>query len=288
MQHRERPNSGWTRVALSLAIVVSMLLISFNRGAVRESSRMETLAQDRVAPLAEILAVPARRVEAFFDSLSERASALEDNVSLREEIMLLRDRQARYDNLAMKVARYETILGVDTETDVPLKKIAARSVGEIDGPFVRSLILNVGSKDGVSIGNPVMSPDGLVGHVINVGPRSTRVLRLSDLNSRIAVASAESDATAILAGDNTADPKLAFINAIENWKVGDRVITSGDDGAMPRGLAVGSVVLGDDGGLRVELATSRKAIDWVWVSPYEKVAPPTEVESPDVEGEAGP
>ena len=75
---------------------------------------------------------------------------------------MLRERQARYDNLAMKVARYEAILGVDTETDVPLRKIAARAIGETDGPFLRSLLLNVGSRDGVGMGNPVMSTDGLI------------------------------------------------------------------------------------------------------------------------------
>ena len=115
----------------------------------------------------------------------------------------MRERQSRYENLAMKVARYETILGVDTNTDIPLRKIATRAIGENDGPFVRSLLINVGKNDDVAIGNPVMSSDGMVGHVINTGPKSSRVLMLSDLNSRIPVASARSGATAILAGDNS-------------------------------------------------------------------------------------
>lgn len=274
MRNRERPNSGWTRVALSLAIIVSTLLISFSRGVVRESSRLETATQNRVTPLAEFIAVPLRGIETYFGSFSERASAFEDNKRLEAELLILRDRQTRYENLALKVARYEAILGVDTETDVPLRKIAARAVGEVDGPFVRSLILNVGTKDGVAIGNPVMSTEGLIGHVINTGPRSTRVLRLSDLNSRIAVASARSSATAILAGDNSPIPKLDFINEPESWAVGDRVISSGDDGSLPRGLFIGEVILDEEGGLRVDLASHRKGFDWVWVSPFAPVISP--------------
>ncbi len=276
MRGPERSNSGLTLIALSIAILISVFLIVFQRGAMRDSTGAEIAVQETVAPLAQLMAIPLRRVEGVSASLSERATAIEDNKALREELAVLRERQARYDNLAYKVARYEAIIGVDTETDVPLQKIAARAIGETDGPFVRSILLNVGERDGVTIGNPVLSTQGLVGHVINVGPNSARVLRLSDLNSRIAVASARSDATAILAGDNKDQPRLAFVNQPENWRPGDRVISSGDDGALPRGLDVGVVVLDASGGLRVDLSSGDAPLDWVWVSPYQRLAPPPE------------
>lgn len=278
MRGRERPNGGITRVALLAAILISSILISLQRGAEHKSSGLEIASQETVAPLAAILAVPLRSVEGVFSDVSDRRTALLDNEKLLDEIAMLRERQARYDNLAVKVARYEAILGVDTETDIPLQKIAARAIGETDGPFVRSLLLNVGSKDGVSIGNPVMSTNGLVGHVINIGPNTARVLRVSDLNSRIAVASARSGATAILAGDNSPLPKLSFINQRENWMAGDRVISSGDDGSLPRGLWVGEVVRGVSGGLRVRLSSRSESLDWVWVSPYQKVTAPPEAQ----------
>jgi len=163
-------------------------------------------------------------------------------------------------------------------TDVPLEKIAARAIGETDGPFVRSLLLNVGARDGVKVGNPVLSTQGLVGHVINTGPTTTRVLQLSDLNSRIAVVSATSGAMAILAGDNTAQPKLSFVNQRENWAIGDRVISSGDDGALPRGLEIGEVVRGKNNELRVKLSSRSAPLDWVWVSPFEKIIAPVDAE----------
>lgn len=278
MRGREHPNGGLTRFALLAAILMSSVIISLQRGAVRQPSSLEVVTQETVAPLATVLAVPLNGIEGFFSGISERLSAFDDNQNLQNEISMLRERQAHYDNLASKVARYEAILGVDTETGIPLRKIAARAIGETDGPFFRSLLLNVGSRDDVRIGNPVMSTHGLVGHVINAGPNTSRVLRVSDLNSRIAVASAESGATAILAGDNSALPNLAFINEQEKWTIGDRVITSGDDGALPRGLQVGEVVRDKTGGLRVKLSSLSAHLDWVWVSPYQKIKPPLETE----------
>ena len=285
MRGREGPNGGITRFALLGTIVISCLLISFQRNSELQPSAFEVTAQETVSPLANILAIPLRRFEDFFSGFKDRRQAVEDNKELREEVSMLRERQARYDNLAFKVARYEAILGVDTETDIPLKKIAARAIGEMDGPFLRSLLLNVGGRDGVTMGNPVMSTDGLIGHVINLGPNTARVLRVSDLNSRIAVTSAETGATAILAGDNTDLPKLSFINQRENWELGDRVVTSGDDGFLPRGLEVGRVVQGKSGGLRVRLSSDSNPVDWVWVSPYKQLTDPDQP-AIDIEPEA--
>lgn len=283
MRGLERSNSGLTRIALFSAILVSSVLISIQRNAERNTFGLEVATQEAVSPLAALLAVPLRGVEGFIAGFGERSAALEDNKALKEEVAILRERQSSYDNLAHKVARYEAILGVDTETDVPLRKIAARAIGETDGPFVRSLLLNVGSKDGVKVGNPVLSTKGLIGHVINTGPNTTRVLRLSDLNSRIAVASARSNATAILAGDNTAQPKLSFINRLDGWRIGDRVISSGDDGALPRGLEIGVVDRVDGGEMRISLSSGSAPVDWVWVSPFEKIIAPADE---DVDSEA--
>ena len=281
MRGREGPNGGITRFALLGAIIISSLLISFQRNSERQASGLEITAQETVSPLANALNVPLRHFESLLSKFSERRRVLADNIKLRDEVHMLRERQARYDNLAVKVARYEAILGVDTETDVPLKKIAARAIGETDGPFLRSLLLNVGSRDGVKMGNPVMSTEGLVGHIINLGPNTARVLRVSDLNSRIAVVSADTGSTAILAGDNTPFPKLSFVNQRQKWVLGDRVITSGDDGFLPRGLEVGVVVQGKSGGLRVRLSSHSSPVDWVWVSPYKKLIAPKEPVNPE-------
>ena len=276
MRGREGPNSGITRLALFIALAISCLLISFQRNSERHTSDLGIAAQEVASPLANILAVPLRHFEGFLSGFIERRRVFDDNIALREEVAILRERQARYDNLANKVARYEAILGVDTETDIPLRKIAARAIGETDGPFLRSLLLNVGSRDGVMMGNPVMSTEGFIGHVINLGPNTARVLRVSDLNSRIAVASAKSGAPPILAGDNTPLPKLSFINQPDDWGIGDRVITSGDDGFLPRGLNVGQVVKGKAGDLRVRLSSQTSPVDWVWVSPYKRILAPVE------------
>ena len=286
MTRKDRPNSGWTRVFIIVFLALSVFLLAVARSDLQDGKKGRTLGQEAVAPIAAIASVPIQSVEGFFKGLSDRASVYEDNKDLKAELAILRERQSRYENLAMKVARYETILGVDTNTDIPLRKIATRAIGENDGPFVRSLLINVGKNDDVAIGNPVMSSDGMVGHVINTGSKSSRVLMLSDLNSRIPVASARSGATAILAGDNSMRPKLSFISERLEWKIGDQVITSGDDGSLPRGLRIGDVIRVGEDELRVQLASLENPIDWLWVSPYAPIAAPSEEDANEIEDQS--
>ena len=75
----------------------------------------------------------------------------------------------------MKLARFEQILGTDYGVEVPQQKIAARAVSEIDGPFVRAALINVGQRRGVKVGHAVITVDGLYGHVLKVGAKSSRV-----------------------------------------------------------------------------------------------------------------
>ena len=102
-----------------------------------------------------------------------------------------------------------------------------------------------------------MTVDGLYGHVIRVGKKSSRVLKLEDLNSRIAVMSKRSQSRAILIGDNSRVPVLSYVIDAADWVDGDVVITSGDDGVLPLGLPVGAVRVADDGSYLVDLSKKR-------------------------------
>ena len=129
---------------------------------------------------------------------------------------------------------------------------------------------------GVKIGDAVMTADGMFGHIIRTGNSSSRVLKLEDLNSRIAVMSKTSQARAILMGDNTRLPLLSYVSLDSEWAVGDEVLTSGDDGLLPAGLPIGEVIIDAEGRMKVRLFVNRSFVDWVWVYPYQPMKKPEE------------
>ncbi len=125
-------------------------------------------------------------------------------------------------------------------------------IADTGGAFVRSLVVTAGKVDGVREGMAAMTGEGLVGRVVEGGDWSARILLITDMNSRIPVTVSDTGDHAILAGDNTPQPKLLYLPQDADVKAGARVMTSGHGGIFPPNLPVG-VVAGTDHG-EVEIA----------------------------------
>jgi rod shape-determining protein MreC len=86
---------------------------------------------------------------------------------------------------------------------------------------------------------------------------------LTDVASRTPVLVDRTDARAIMTGDASSTPKLEYLRGADPIKEGDRILTSGDGGMIPRGLPVGTAVKGLDGAWRVRLDADESGIDFV-------------------------
>ncbi|MEP3889900.1 MAG: rod shape-determining protein MreC [Hellea sp.] len=267
-----------------LAFIFAGIIFMTDRGSDRLLLQTQTQAETAISPGLALLSKPIRATESLIANYQDRSRAVEENKALKEELYRLRADKQRSDVMAIKLRSFEQILGVDSSWDLPVKKIAARAVSEVDGPFVRSALINAGRNKGIKKGHPVMTIDGLYGHVLRAGAGSSRVLQLGDLNSRISVMSVRSEARAILSGDNSELPRLAFIDDRADWREGDKVMTSGDDGVLPRGLPVGTVKADEAGAFVVALNITGKNIDWVWVYPFVPIAEPAEITDSAGEG----
>jgi len=264
-------------ITLIVAFIIAGMFLIADRGSERLLSKTTNGTETGLAPALALLSKPLRAMENVVIGFQDRSRAVEENKALREELYVLREDKQRAQIMEMKLARFEKILGANPGIDIPAKKIVARAVSEINGPFVRSALINVGTNKGIEKGHPVMTVHGLYGHVLRSGPYSARVLQLGDLNSRISVMSARSGARAILSGDNSDMPLLAFVEDRANWREGDQVLSSGDDGVLPQGLPIGEVKSNDVGQFVVMLGTTRKPTDWVWVYPYAPTEEPQDI-----------
>lgn len=272
--HRRRRLMG--QITFGLCLVLAVIIFFAGQADDEVLSDTRALAEDTASPVMTYLSMPLRGFENVLSDLRERTEVHKENQRLQAELSRLTDIEARANALTIKLSRLETILNVDKAYGIPEQKIAARAVIESNGPFVRSVLLNAGANKDIQKGYAVMTVDGLLGHVVRVGNRSARVLRLEDLNSRISVMSVRSQSRAIMTGDNSSRPKLSFITEGSDWAAGDLVITSGDDGILPPGLPVGTLLEEADGQLPVDLYSDDHHVDWVWVYPYNPVLSPEE------------
>jgi len=88
---------------------------------------------------------------------------------------------------------------------------------------------------------------------------------LTDVASRTPVLVDRTDARALLTGDGSDNPRLEFVRGAGSVQAGDRILSSGDGGGLPRGIPIGVAAKGIDGSWRVKLFSDRGAIDYVRV-----------------------
>jgi rod shape-determining protein MreC len=124
-----------------------------------------------------------------------------------------------------------------------------------------------------------------VGRIAGVGGHVSRIMLLTDVESRTPVMIVRTNGRAILAGDGGPDPTLAYLRTHDAPRQGDRVMTSGDGGVVPRGLPVGTVVRGFDGAWRVALDADASPIDFVRIllfKDFSQLATPAELAPRDL------
>lgn len=243
------------RFAFGLLVLAAFAVMVIGKADTVIVERVRTAVVDMATP---VLNVVSRPVQSVNDALAEAHDLLE----LREELARLREENARlmsWQSVAQRLeAENKALRSFFAFRSGPQATfITARVVGDAGSAFVRSMLLNAGGRDGVENGQAVMTSDGLAGRITEVGDSSARVLLITDINSRIPVLVERTRDRAVLAGDNSRQPRLTLMPPGMSVEPGDRIVTSGHGGTYPAGLPVGVVASVGEKSVRVE-----PLVDW--------------------------
>jgi rod shape-determining protein MreC len=230
--------------ALFLLLAVGIMLVGKADPALYERTRMAVT--DLLTPVIGALSSPVAAGAGLIDDGKHLLAAYDENAVLRDENERLSRWHAVAQSLESENARLRAMLNFAPEPKASY--ITGRVIGDSGGAFLRSVLVNVGARDGVRKGFAAVDDRGLVGRVAEVGQRSARILLVTDLNSRIPVFVGEQRERAILAGDNSDLARLDYLPPERSIGPGDLVVTSGNGGAFPADLPVGTVIpTGDEG-----------------------------------------
>ncbi len=129
---------------------------------------------------------------------------------------------------------------LDFKEEQKIETLPARVIGEDASSWFRTITIDKGSEQGLVEGLPVVVAEGVVGRIIRVSPRFSRVLLITDASSAVASLLQDNRARGICRGQGES-LVFDFVLRQEDIHVGDRVITSGMGGVFPKGLVVGRV-----------------------------------------------
>lgn len=263
---KERRRSGVALFALGLVSLALLILSRIEHPAIRQ---VRVHAAEVLAPVLAAIAVPLWPIRRLGQQLATYAATADELDRMRAELQAAKSWEARARELERRLADLGQVARVIKEPGLDF--ITGRIIADATGPFARSVLLNGGREAGLKGGFPVISGDGLVGRVLETGTRASRILLLTDINSRVPVLVGSSGLRAILVGDNTRRPLLAHLADDARVAAGDEIVTSGVGGLFPRGLRIGTVA-SDDDRRRVELHARFDQLDHVSVLFYESPA----------------
>lgn len=237
----------WSLVLIVVCLI--LMILSALRPAYFEGAR--TALADRFAPVLSIVALPFENIAAFFTNVQDIAALRAESERLKSENARLREwyHMALLLESENKSLRELLNLKADPEYDY----ISARVIAGAGQNFVKSVLVGVGAADGLARGDTVLSGEGLAGRLVETGVNASRVLLLTDINSRVPVLVEDTLLHAIMRGTNADRPELIHYSKDSDIPEGARIVTSGHGGGYPSGLPVGRVVTDENGEKTVEL-----------------------------------
>lgn len=273
------PRTILHRLVLAALVGTSMLLLLNAREPEGRARALESAITDAAAPIVEAAGNPMQSIRSGIASMQQFFAANEENKQLRLEVEELRALKIEASELRTENAELRKQLGAMPQ--LASHFLTARMLTDHRGNFRHSAIINAGSIHGVATGQAVVSADGVVGRVLQVGKTSSRVLFLTDSYSKIPVVTQRSGQQAIVAGNNDDLPTLRFVASMKGLEVGEKLFTSGAGGMFPRGLPVGVVrEIRPDGTVRVRPLAPLHSISYVSVIQQPAIAEPEEMVAP--------
>jgi rod shape-determining protein MreC len=251
------PNGAWkiarrgnAQLPLVIIVVLALVLVLIGKSQPGLFDAARTRITDWMAPALGAVHAPLDGAERWAGSIGQIFRVYEENLQLKEENARLRQWRNMSVVLEGRVRHYEKLL--NAVPDPKMNAVLARVIGRSSRPFLRTMILDAGAANGAHPGQAVMDASGMIGRLYLTGQRTSWIILLTDINSRVPVSIAPGRVQAVLAGDNSASPRLDQLPPNSVIKAGDQVVSSGDGGLLPAGLAIGTVVA-DGTGFRVVL-----------------------------------
>jgi len=238
------------RFAFVLLLTIAFMTLLIGKADTVAVSRARMMLIDGLAPLLDAVATPIQTVRRTVTDISDYMRLADENRALKAQNDTLMEWQRVARELQAQNSSLRNLLKFTP--DPAASFVTASIIADTSSGFVRSVVILAGAREGVTKGQAAMTGAGLVGRVLEVGNRASRVLLLTDINARVPVLIERTRDQAVLSGDNSPTPELRYLPRDVDIKIGDRIVTSGAGGAFPPGLPVGEVTEINGGHIRVQ------------------------------------
>lgn len=267
-------------LAVIAGVIVGLVLLALSLVAPASFDRVRGAALDITGPIAGALHEVTATAEGIFTGAGNYWDAASQNAELKRERRAMLQRMVEARAILQENGQLKATLRLRERERTTVA--VGRIVGSSFNSPRRFAILSAGTGDGIAIGMPVRSPDGLVGRIVDAGVLASRVLLVSD-HANIVPARLLRGGIPVIAqgrGDGTIDVRPLEVGR-NPFRRGDIIITSGTGGLYPPLVPIARVVkLDDDGAVALPLADPATTSFAIVEAPFEPAAASTGDVSP--------
>jgi rod shape-determining protein MreC len=233
-------------IVLLLVICAQIVLLAWQVRSDSDVPMVRVWAVTAVTPVASGIETLRNATAGFFTNYFELRNAREQSRTLRTEVDRLRLENQFLKNDLASAQRAEALAGFQAKT--PSKMIGARVIGATPGVGTNSVMIDRGTASGVHRGMAVVTPDGIVGRVLEVFPFASQVLTVTDPGFAAGVESQKNHVHGVLKGLGNGSARVDYVPTGQKVEVAEMLFTSGEDRVFPKGLPVGKVTSVREGG----------------------------------------
>ena len=245
------------KFSLFFLIIFSIFIIVLDKLTIPPIGFIKTTLKDVVYRVTVVASSPGKFILYTGSKAKEHFNIYDENRVLREEIEVLKKNE--FDNSFLKTENknLKMALGLEAIQDTEEgSATVAKVIIDQESPFLKSIIINKGTKHNISKGMTVFSKKYLIGTVIESNYLSSRVLLITDLNSKIPTIIEDSDINIILTGNgNKNDFTLEYLPDDYQLQPNKIIFTSGKGGFLKTGMPVAETYLNKKNEVKVKSLT---------------------------------
>ncbi len=230
--------SNKQQFSLLALIIFSIILIFLSNLNFVGIKYLKTGINEATYRISALVSYPEKKINDTIIFFSDYLNAYKENQNLKIKIDKLNNNNLNYIYLENENKRLKEIVGENTSIS---EGIVSRVLIDKDGKFLKSIILNKGSKDGIKIGMVVLEKNYLVGQIIEVNYTTSRAILISDLNSNIPVVIEPGSFQSILSGSGKDYGLIKYSKKELNLDDNSIVYTSGSGGNFRAGVPIGKI-----------------------------------------------
>ena len=255
------------RFSLIVLIFFSISLIVLSRLNVPAINYLKVSLNEIIYRASFVVSIPEQQLQNASIALKNHFKLYEDLKITKKKIKELEFEKYNSNYLSSENTRLRKLID---EYIVQSDELVAKVLLDKNSPFLKSIIVNKGSKDGVKLGMAVLDNQYLIGKIVEVNYSTSRALLVSDLNSKIPISVEPGNFLSILSGTGKSYGKIQYTQQDFNFQESNIVYTSGSGGIFKSGIPIGKIKIESNENIKVNFFSNLSQITFVKLISFEK------------------